>query len=203
MISTYRKTIDHIKIEFDKNFVDSLSILSKRKIEPITVNIENKDIIIGLKCPVIMDGDTFERDKKTIESDILKTFASILNSEICNREQEKNHTKVRKRRSRHISFPCPVCGSTNTIADGHRETKVGLKEKRSCKQCGKHYTNQEDAIWKMKNQRQVIEDALKLGEYFSLRDTARQIKEKYKIEISHSAIHCWRKNKRFEYMYKK
>lgn len=36
-----------------------------------------------------MNEDTFEQDKKIIESDILKAFTDLLNSEICNRKQEE------------------------------------------------------------------------------------------------------------------
>ena len=88
MISRQTKTIDYIKIGFDKNFVRSLTLLSKRKIEPITIRLGDEDIIIGIKCPVVMDEDTFDQDRKTIESDILKSFADILNSEACNRKRD-------------------------------------------------------------------------------------------------------------------
>ncbi len=47
----------------------------------------------------------------------------------------------------------------------------------------------------MKNSKQVIEDAIELSKQFSLREAARQIREKYNIKISHSAILIWRRNK--------
>jgi len=47
----------------------------------------------------------------------------------------------------------------------------------------------------MKNSRQVIEEAIELSKRFSLREAARQIREKYNIKISHSAILIWRRNK--------
>jgi intein-encoded DNA endonuclease-like protein len=48
----------------------------------------------------------------------------------------------------------------------------------------------------MKNRRDVIETALKLSETNSLRNTARLIKEKFNVEISHSIILYWRKNRK-------
>lgn len=199
MISRQIKTIDYIKIGFDKNFIRSLTLLSKRKIEPITINVDDKDIIIGIKCPVVMNEDTFEEDKKIIESDILKAFADILSSEICNREQEETiFPQVNQRLIKYNPFPCPRCGSTNTIGYGRRKTGTGLKAIRYCRNCNKCYTNQENTIWKMKNRRDVIEEALKLSENNTLRETARLIKEKFDVDISHSAIFHWRKNKKLQ-----
>lgn len=197
MISREIKTIDYIKIGFDKNFIRSLTILSKRKIGPMTVKVGNEDIIIGIKCPVVMNEDTFEQDKKTIESDILNAFADILSSEICNRKQDDViFPQVNQRLLKYNPFPCPRCNSTNTIGHGRRRTGIGLKATRFCKNCERYYTNQEGVIWKMKNRRDVIEEALKLREQNSLRKTARLIKEKFNVEISHSAILCWEKNKK-------
>lgn len=216
MISKQAKTVDHINITFDQNFIRSLSLLSKRKIDPITVenskvlskrqysvkaeycsNVGNEDMIVGIKCPVVMNEDTFEQDKKTIESDILKAFADILNSEICNREQKETiFPQDNRELVKHTPFPCPLCGSTNTIGHGHRKTKIGLKAKRHCRNCNKYYTNQEDMIWKRKNRRAVIEEALKLSEDNSLRDTARLIKEKFDVKISCTTVSNWRKNKK-------
>ena len=187
------KTIDYINIKFGENFIRLLTILLQRKIEPITVKVGNENIIIGIKCPVIMNEDTFEEDKKIIESNILKAISDILKSEICNRKQEDTIFS-----QFNDSFPCPRCGSTNTTGHGHRKTKLGLKAKRYCRNCGKYYTNQENVVWKMKNRRDVIQEALKLSEQNSLRDTARMIKEKFGVEISHSAILCWRKNKKLK-----
>lgn len=196
MINRQIKTIDYIKIGFDKHFIRSLTILSNRKIEPIIINVDNEDIIIGIKCPVIMNEDTFEEDKKTIESDILKAYADILNSEICNREQEETiFHQNNQRRVKYEPYPCSRCGSTDTVGHGSRKTGLGKKQKRYCRKCGKFYTNQDDSIWKMKNRRDVIEEALKLSEQNSLRDTARLIKEKFNVEISHSTVFYWRKNK--------
>lgn len=216
MISKQAKTFDYINITFDKSFIRSLTLLSKRKIEPITIenskalskkqhsvkteccsNVENEDTIIGIKCPVVMNEDTFEQDKRVIESDILKAFADILNSEICNRKQEKTIPhQVNKKRVKYTPFPCPRCGSTNTIGNGHRRTNVGLKAKRHCENCNRSYTNQKDAIWKMKNGQYIIEEALKLSEENSLRDTARLIKEKFGVKISYATVSNWRKNKK-------
>lgn len=197
MLKKNSKYIDHIKIEFDEKFIKSLSLLTNKKIEPVIIDKDNKDIIIGIKCPVIMNEDTFDDDKKIVESDILKAFADLLNSEICNRKiKEKIYNKVtRKRKLEYIPFPCPVCGSTDTVGYGKRKTNIGIKHKRHCKKCDKTYTNQEDAIWKKKNSRQVMDEAIELSKQFSLRKTAQMIGEKYKIKISHSAIIIWRKNK--------
>lgn len=216
MISKQTKTVDYINITFDQNFIRSLSLLSRRKIDPITIkgskvlskkqykdeycsNIGNEDVIVGIKCPVVMSEDTFEQDKKVIESDILKAFADILNSEICNRGQEKTvPQQINGKLVEYTPFPCPRCGSTNTTGNGHRNTKVGLKAKRYCKNCDKCYTNQEDVIWKMKNRRDVIGEALKLSEDNSLRDTARLIKEKFDVKISYATVSNWRKNKKLQ-----
>ncbi len=197
MLNRHSKYIDQIKIEFDRKFINSLSLLTTRKIEPIIINKDNEDIIIGIKCPVIMDEETFNDDKKIVESDILKAFAEVLNSEVCNKKREDTiYNRISKKRSlEYTPFPCPVCGSTDTIGYGRRKTTIGLKPKRLCRKCGKCYTNQENAIWKMKNSRQVIEDAIELSKQFSLREAARKIREKYNIEISHSAILIWRRNK--------
>ena len=197
MISREIKTIDYVKIGFDKNFIRSLTILSKRKIEPIIVKVGNEDVIIGIKCPVVMNEDTFEQDKKIIESDILKAFADILSSEICNRKRD-GVIFPQVNQIKYDPFPCPRCGSTNTIGAGHRKTGIGLKASRFCRECGKYYTNQENVIWKMKNRRDVIEEALKLSKQNSLRDTARLIKEKFNVEISHSAIFYWKKSKKLQ-----
>ena len=199
MISREIKTIDYIKIGFDKHFIRSLTLLSKRKIEPMTIKVGKEDIIIGIKCPVVMYEDTFEQDKKTIESDILKAFADILSSEICNRKQEDTiFSQVNQRFVKYSPFPCPKCGSTYTIGNGRRRTGTGLKAIRYCKNCDKYYTNQEGIMWKMKNRRDVIEEALKLSKQNSLRDTARMIKEKFNVEISHSAILYWQKNEKLQ-----
>lgn len=204
MLNKHSKYIDQIKIEFDNKFINSLSLLTKRIIEPIIIknsnmlsNKDNEEIIIGIKCPVIMDEETFDEDKKIVESDILKAFADILNSEVCNRKREDTiYNRISKKRAlEYTPIPCPVCGSTDTVGHGHRKTNTGLKPKRFCRQCGKYYTNQENSIWKMKHSRQVVEDAIELSKQFSLRETARKIREKYNIKISHSAILIWRKNK--------
>jgi transposase-like protein len=218
MINKQTKTLDHISITFDQNFIRSLTLLSKRKIEPITIenskmlskrqnsvkaehcsDVGNEDMIIGIKCPVVMDEDTFEQDKEVIESDILKTFADILNSEICNRKPKKTISpQANRKRVKYTPFPCPQCGSTNTIGYGHRITSVGLKAKRHCENCNRSYTNQKDAIWKMKNKQDIIEEALKLSEEYSLRDTARLIKEKFGVKISYATVSNWRKNKKLQ-----
>ena len=196
MINKQTRIIDNINITFDKNFIRSLTLLSKRRIDPIIINVENEDVIVGIKCPVVMNEDTFEEDKKAIESDILKAFADILNSEICNREREKTiFSQASQKLIKIGKFPCPLCGSISTIGYGKRITKVGLKERRFCNDCQKGYTNQNGIDWKMKNRRDVIEEAVKLSENNSLRDTARLIKEKFNVEISYSAIHYWRKNR--------
>lgn len=199
MIKKQIKTVDNINIGFDKNFIRSLTLLSRRKIEPIIININNEDIIIGIKCPVVMNEETFDEDKKIIESDILKAFADILNSEICNRKQEETiFSQGDPRLVKYDPFPCPQCGSTNTIGNGRRKTGTGLRAKRYCKNCNICYTNQENAIWKMKNRSDVIEEALKLSEKNSLRNTARMIKEKFNVDISYSSIFHWRKNKKLQ-----
>lgn len=196
MINKQTRIIDNIDITFDKNFIRSLALLSKRKIDPIIVNIENEDIIVGIKCPVVMNEETFEEDKKAIESDILKTFADILNSEICNREREEIiFSRASQKLAKSGKFHCPLCGSTNTIGYGKRITNVGMKAKRFCKDCRRGYTNQDDVDWKMKNRRDIIEEALKLSESNSLRDTASLIKDRFNVKISHSAILYWRKNR--------
>lgn len=216
MLDRHSKYIDQIKIEFDRKFINSLSLLTRRKIEPIIIkrqyqttatccpanaeycsNKDNEDIIIGIKCPVIMDEETFDDDKKIVESDILKAFANVLNSEVCNRKREDTvYNRISKKRVlEYTPIPCPVCGSTDTVGNGRRRTNTGLKPIRFCRKCGKYYTNQENAIWKMKNSRQVIEEAIELSKRFSLREAARQIREKYNIKISHSAILIWRRNK--------
>lgn len=206
MLDKHSKYIDEIKIKFDKKFINSLSLLTKRKIEPIIIKCNNarskKDdqgIIIGINCPVIMDEDTFGEDKKIIESDILKAFADVLNSDICNRRREDNiYNYISKKPPLdYVPVPCPVCGSTDTIGNGHRITNIGKKPKRICKKCGKGYTNQQNAIWKMKNPRHVIEDALELSKQFSLRETAHKIKEKYNVDISYNAIRIWRNKPEF------
>lgn len=195
MLNKHSRYVDQIKIEFDKKFIRSLSLLSKRKIEPIIINKDDEEIIVGIKCPVIMDEDTFGEDLKTIESDILKAFSNILNSETCNKKRENTiYNSVGKKVLEYAPIPCPTCGSTDTIGYGKRLTNVGLKPKRFCKQCDTRYTNQKGAIPKMKNSRQVIDDAIKLSKQFSLRETAHKIKEKYNVEISHSIICIWRKN---------
>lgn len=197
MLNKHSKYIDQIKIDFDKKFINSLSLLTKRIIEPIVINKDNEEIIIGIKCPVIMCEETFDDDKKIIESDILKAFADILNSEICNREKiDTIYDRTRKKRKlKYKPIPCPVCESTDTVRHGRRMTNIGFKSTHFCKQCDRYYTNQENAIWKMKNSKQVIEDAIELSKQFSLREAARQIREKYNIKISHSAILIWRRNK--------
>ncbi len=218
MLDKHSKYIDQIKIEFDRKFIHSLSLLTKRIIEPIIIKRQysakteycpNKDkgtskdaevskdaeeIIIGIKCPVIMDEETFNDDKKIVESDILKAFADVLNSKVCNRKREDNiYNRISKKRAlEYTPIPCPVCGSTDTVGYGNRITNTGLKPKRFCKKCGKCYTNQENAIWKMKNSRQVIEDAIELSKRFSLRETACKIREKYNVKVSYSAIRLWR-----------
>jgi hypothetical protein len=206
MLDRHSKYIDQIEIKFDKKLINSLSILTKRKIEPIIIKCSNvrskksdQDIIIGIKCPVVMDEETFDEDKKIIESDILKAFADVLNSDICNRRREDNiYNYIGKKRAlEYIPVPCPACGSTDTIGYGNRITNIGKKPKRICKKCGKSYTNQENAIWKMKNPRHVIEDAIELSKQFSLRETAHKIKEKYNIDISYSAIRLWRNKPEF------
>lgn len=196
MLDKHSRYIDQIKIEFDMKFIRSLSLLSKRKIEPIIINRDDEEIIVGIKCPVIMDGETFDEDSKMIESDILKAFASILNSKICNRQRENTiYSNIGKKAAiEYTPFPCPACGSIDTIGYGRRRTNTGIKPKRICRQCGKGYTNQKGAIPKMKNSRQVIHDAIELSKQFSLRETARRIKEKYNVKISHSIICIWRKN---------
>ena len=199
MISRETKTIDYIKIGFDKNFVRSLTILSKRKIEPIIVKVGNDDVIIGIKCPVIMSEETFEQDKKIIESDVLKAFADILSSEICNvKRDDAIFHSIDNRLVKYDPFPCPRCGSTDTVGYGYRKTGVGLKPKRYCRECEKRYTNQEGAVWKMKNRKDVIKEALELSEKNSCRDVARMIKEKFDIEISHSIISIWKRDKKLQ-----
>ncbi len=195
MLDKHSKYIDQIKIEFDKKFINSLSLLTKRKIEPMIINKDNKDIIIGIKCPVIMNEETFDEDKKIVESDILKAFANVLNSDVCNIKRDDKIYIGKKTVLNYTPIPCPVCGSTDTVGYGNRMTNTGLKPKRQCKKCGKCYTNQENAIWKMKNHRQVIEEAIELSKQFSLREAARMIGEKYNIKISHSAILIWRRDK--------
>lgn len=194
MLDKHSKYIDQIKIEFDRKFINSLSILTKRKIEPIIINKDNEEIIIGIKCPVIMAEETFGEDKKIVESDILKAFADVLNSDICNRKIEYSiYNRISKKRElEYTPIPCSACGSTDTVGYGHRKTNIGVKPKRLCRKCGTYYTNQENAIRKMKNSRQVVEDAIELSRQFSLRETARKIKEKYNIKVSHSAIRLWR-----------
>ena len=199
MISREIKTIDYIKIGFDKHFIRLLTLFSKRKIEPITVKVGNEDIIIGIKCPVIMNEDTFEQDKKIIEADVLKAFADLLNSEICNRKRDDViFPQINQKLVKYNPFPCPKCGSTYTIGNGRRRTGVGLKAIRYCKNCDIYYTNQDGVIWKMKNRRDVIEEALKLRKENSLRNTARMIKEKFNVDISHSTISYWQKNKKLQ-----
>jgi hypothetical protein len=217
MLDKHSKYIDQIKIEFDRKFINSLSLLTRRKIEPITIkrqystNAEycsNKDakaskdadtsknaeeIIIGIKCPVIMYEETFDKDKKIVESDILKAFADILNSDICNIEKIDPIYQISKKcKLKYKPVPCPICGDTDTIRHGRRMTNIGFKSTHFCKRCDKYYTNQESDIWKMKNSRQVIDEAIELSKQFSLRETARQIREKYNVKISHSAILIWR-----------
>ena len=135
MISKDTRTVDHIKIFFDKNFIRSLAILSNRKIEPIIVNVENEEIIVGIKCPVTMDEETFYEDKKIIESDIINAYTDILNSEICNKKKNVADQK-------HYDNPCPKCGGTNTIDYGFKKTKIGLKVKMFCKDCRSYYINE-------------------------------------------------------------
>lgn len=196
MLDKHSKYIDQIKIEFDQKFINSLSLLTKRKIEPIIVNKDNEDIIIGIKCPVVMNEETFDDDKKIIESDILKAFADVINSEICNREKINTIYQInRKHKLKYKPIPCPICGGTDTIRHGRRMTNLGLKTTHFCKQCKKYYTDQGDNIWKKKNSRQMIDEAIELSKQFSLREAARQIREKYNIKLSHSAILIWRKNK--------
>lgn len=197
MLNRHSKYIDQIKIEFDRKFINSLSLLTKRKIEPIIINKDAEEIIIGIKCPVIMDEETFDGDKKIIESDVLKAFADILNSDVCNREKiDTMYNRIsKKRKLKYKPIPCPICGNINTIRHGHRMTNIGLKSTHFCKQCNKYYTDQENAIWKMKNSRQFIEEAIELSKQFSLREAARKIREKYNIKISHGAILIWRRNK--------
>lgn len=203
MLNKHSKYIDQIKIEFDRKFINSLSLLTRRRIEPIIINKDaesSKDaeeIIIGIKCPVIMSEETFDKDKKIVESDILNAFADILNSEICNREKiDTIYDRTRKKRKlKYKPIPCPVCESADTVRHGRRMTNIGFKSTHFCKRCNKYYTNQENAIWKMKNSKQVIEDAIELSKQFSLREAARQIREKYNVKISHSAILIWRRNK--------
>lgn len=197
MLKKNSKYIDNIKIEFDEKFINSLSLLTNRKIEPVIINKDNKDIIIGIRCPVVMNGKSFDDDKKIVESDILKAFADLLNSEVCNREiKEKRYYKVTKKsKLDYIPLPCPICGGTNTVGFGNRLTNTGVKNKRHCKDCDKTYTNQENVVWKKKNSRQIMDDAIELSKQFSLRKTAQMIREKYKTKISHSAILIWRKNK--------
>jgi hypothetical protein len=50
MLDRHSKYIDQIKIGFDKKFINSLSLLTKRKIEPIISKKNNEDTIIGIKC---------------------------------------------------------------------------------------------------------------------------------------------------------
>ncbi len=141
MLNKHSKYIDQIKIEFDRKFINSLSLLTRRKIEPIIINKDTEtskdaeaykyaeEIIIGIKCPVVMDEETFDKDKKIVESDILNAFADILNSEICNREKiDTIYDRTRKKRKlKYKPIPCPVCGSTDTVRHGRRMTNIGLK----------------------------------------------------------------------------
>jgi len=141
MLDKHNKYIDQIKIEFDRKFINSLSLLTRRKIEPIITNKDDQDIIIGIKCPVIMNEETFDVDKKIVESDILKAFADILNSEICNREKiDTIYSK--KHKLKYKPIPCPVCGNTNTVRHGRRMTNIGLKSTHFCKQCNKYLENE-------------------------------------------------------------
>lgn len=193
MLNRQIKYIDQINIRFDRKFINSLSLLSKRKIEPIIINQDDEEIIIGIKCPVIMDEETFDDDKKIIESDILKAFADLLNSEICNRKRKDDDNK--KYILKYSPIPCPLCGSEKTIGHGRRKTNIGLKEKRYCKECGKYFTVElENSIWKKKISGEVIKDAIELSKQFTLRETVHKIKEKYNVRISHSSISIWRKN---------
>lgn len=195
MLDKHSEYIDHIKIGFDRKFISSLSLLSKRRIEPIIVNKDDEMIITGIKCPVTMNEETFDDDKKAIESDILRAFALILNSEICNRKREDDIRNRVKKKSilKRVMVPCPKCGSVDTIANGKRVTNIGPKQIRYCKKCDECYTVQENAMWKKKKSRQVVEEAIELSKEFSLRESALKIKEKYDVTISHSSICIWRK----------
>lgn len=132
----------------------------------------------------IQPGDYVEIDIRKI----IKTKREKLKKSKAKNKSEKNQTKKKFNQT-----PCPLCDSLNTVGHGSRTTKIGKKQKRHCRQCGKYYTVQDDSIKKMKNSKEVIEEALKLSENHSLRDTARQIKEKFNVQISHSAICVWRK----------
>jgi len=132
----------------------------------------------------VQPGDYIEIDIRKI----IKTKRKKLKKGKTKKRSIKN--KIKRRLNQ---IPCSVCGSLDTIGYGSRMTKIGKKQIRRCKRCDKHYTIQDESVKKMKNSKDVIDDALRLSENHSLRDTAKQIKEKFDVQISHSTICIWRK----------
>jgi transposase-like protein len=92
-----------------------------------------------------------------------------------------------------IPLPCHKCGSDNTVKFGTRKTNLGIKQIRTCKDCGAHYTNQTGYGIQKKFSKEMHDEAMRLIEKMSYRDIADHLKKKYSMKISYATIGYWRK----------
>ena len=90
-------------------------------------------------------------------------------------------------------FPCPYCNSQDTVWNGKRYAKSGIKSTRKCKTCGRGYTNHPPRAKGKKNPIKTINLAIDIAKDHSLRETEKILKEKYGIKITFASIANWKK----------
>jgi transposase-like protein len=95
-------------------------------------------------------------------------------------------------------FNCPYCNNQNSIKNGTRHTKNGIKSIRLCKNCGRCFTNQPPTHKKKKNRFETISLAVNIAKDHSLRDTAKILKQKYGINVSYVSVSTWKKEARLK-----
>lgn len=96
------------------------------------------------------------------------------------------------------NMACPFCGSTRLVKAGcsNKSFSKGGHQLYKCRQCGRRF--RPGFAYKKKNRKQVIEYARMLASQdepaFSTRDIAKEIRLKFQIDISHTAVWEWIKS---------
>jgi transposase-like protein len=79
------------------------------------------------------------------------------------------------------------------LNNGTRCAKNSIKSIRLCRDCGRRFTNQPSTHKKKKNRFETISLAVSIAKDYSLRDTAKILKQKYGINISYVSVSTWKK----------
>lgn len=91
------------------------------------------------------------------------------------------------------SLVCVNCGNSNVVKNGTRKTRMGVKERILCKECGHTFTlGNEEGFEKMHATSKMITVALDL--YFkstSLRKIVDHLDQFYDIKVHHTTILYW------------